>query len=494
MSAHAEIDPAEQDLLDDIAQFQHDPLGFVRYAFPWGESELAADAGPDEWQSDTLSTLGERLRSGAIDANEAIQIAVASGHGIGKSALVAWLILWALCTFEDTRGVVTANTENQLKTKTWAELAKWHRLLICKHWFTLTATALFSIDPEHQRTWRIDMVPWSEQNTEAFAGLHNKGKRILLVFDEASAIPNAIWEVSEGALTDEGTEIIWAAFGNPTQTTGRFRECWTRFKHRWVTRQIDSRTVSRTNKAQIQKWLDDYGEDSDFVRVRVRGVFPRAGLNQLIGEDIVEACRQYNADGFDAMAVIIGVDVARFGDDQSVIIRRQGRKVFPPEKFRGLDTVALAGKVVEAIQEFDPDAVFIDGVGVGGGVVDQLRARNFDLSVFDVNAGARAADVTTYASKGAEMWGEMKEYLKGGAELPDDAELREELTARQYGFTHLQQIQLEKKEDLKKPDRLGRSPDTADALALTFAETVAPRRRARRSGGGHSAGAGWMGA
>lgn len=493
MNARQGIDPAEQDLLDDIAGYHHDPLGFVRYAFPWGESELTSDSGPDEWQTDILSTLGERLRAGDITASEAIQIAVASGHGIGKSALVAWLILWALCTFEDTRGVVTANTENQLKTKTWAELAKWYRLMICKHWFALTATAIFSVDPEHQRTWRIDMVPWSEQNTEAFAGLHNKGKRILLVFDEASAIPATIWEVSEGALTDEGTEIIWAAFGNPTQTTGRFRECWTRFKHRWLTRQIDSRTVKRTNKAQIQKWLDDYGEDSDFFRVRVRGVFPRAGLNQLIGEDIVEACLRYKAEGYEAMPVIIGVDVARFGDDQSVIIRRQGRKVFPPAKFRGLDTVALAGKVIEAIREFDPDAVFIDGVGVGGGVVDQIRARNFDLSVFDVNAGARAGDEKTYARKDAEMWGGMKEFLKGGAELPDDAELREELTARQYGYTPLLAMQLEKKDDLKKPDRLGRSPDTADALAMTFAEMVAPRRRARSSGGNHGTG-GWMAA
>ena len=123
-------------------------------------------------------------------------MAIAAGNGPGKSALVAWIILWAMSTFEDTRGVITANTDTQLRTKTWAELAKWHRICLCKHWFHLTATAIYAKDKEHERTWRIDQVPWSLENVEAFAGLHNKGKRILLVFDEASAIPNKIWETA----------------------------------------------------------------------------------------------------------------------------------------------------------------------------------------------------------------------------------------------------------------------------------------------------------
>jgi hypothetical protein len=150
-----------------------------------------------------------------LTIEEAIQIARASGHGIGKSALVAWIILWAISTFEDTKGVVTANTENQLKTKTWAEVSKWHRMFIARDLFKMTATALFANDPLHERTWRIDMVPWSERNTEAFAGLHNQGKRILVIFDEGSAIPDLIWEVTEGALTDQDTQIIWMAVRQP---------------------------------------------------------------------------------------------------------------------------------------------------------------------------------------------------------------------------------------------------------------------------------------
>src|SRR5690554_1790721 len=242
------------DLIEELAQFSNDPLGFVLFSFPWGEpGELEKFAGPEKWQREVLEDLG----AGVISAGEAVQLATTSGHGIGKSALVAWIILWAISTYEDTVGVVTANTENQLRTKTWVQVAKWHRLFIARDFFRMTATALFANDPEHERTWRIDMVPWSERNTEAFAGLHNQGKRILVVFDEASAIPDMIWEVTEGALTDENTQIIWPVFGNPTRNTGRFRECFAggQFAHRWKSRAVDSRSVSFTNKEQIQRWI-----------------------------------------------------------------------------------------------------------------------------------------------------------------------------------------------------------------------------------------------
>src|SRR5262249_22038446 len=157
--------------------------------FPWGEVDgpLEHDKGPEPWQAEILNLVRDGLPLG-----RAVQLATASGHGVGKSALVSWLILWAISTFPDTRGVVTANTETQLKTKTWAELGKWFHMFIGKEYFDLTATAIFCKDPAHERTWRIDMVPWSERNTEAFAGLHNKGRRIVVVFDEASAIPDII--------------------------------------------------------------------------------------------------------------------------------------------------------------------------------------------------------------------------------------------------------------------------------------------------------------
>src|SRR5262249_8939780 len=243
----------------------------------------------------------------------AIQEATASGHGVGKSALVSWLTLWAISTFPHTRGVVTANTETQLKTKTWSELGKWYGMFIAKSLFELTATAIFYKcgTAEEEKTWRIDQVPWSERNTEAFAGLHNQGRRILVVFDEASAIPDVIWETTEGALTDANTEIVWCVFGNPTRSTGRFRECFPGGRHSaaWQTTQVDSRQISFTNKAQFAEWIEAYGEDSDFVRIRIKGVFPRTGEQEFISAAVVEQAANRQPIAHMHEAFVMGVDV-----------------------------------------------------------------------------------------------------------------------------------------------------------------------------------------
>ena len=490
------MNPELDEVIADLAGFTSDPLGFVMYAFPWGEAgtELADEQGPDEWQIRVLTHVQNELAKGAefnAAVQSAIRIARASGHGIGKSALVAWIILWAISTFEDCRGVVTANTEKQLSTKTRAELAKWHRLFIGREMFHLSATALFSADKSHEMTWRIDFIPWSENNPEAFAGLHNYGKRVIVIFDEASTIADVIWETVEGAMTDADTQILWFVFGNPTRNTGRFRECFTRFANRWNTEQIDARLVRRANHVQHQEWIDDYGEDSDFVRVRVRGIFPRAGSLQFIPSDSVDqaAKRDAHAHLFDAL--VIGVDVARFGDDASVIYIRKGRdgRTHPPQLFRGLDTMSLAGKVSEVYNAYRADAVFVDGGGVGGGVVDRLR--QLHVPCFDIQFGAKADCIPSedetdkFANKRAEMWGHMRKALKSGLAIPDDEQLKQELVAVEYGFNQRDEIQLERKSDLKKRlPNLG-SPDIADALALTFAYPVTAHRSANRIGADH---------
>ena len=468
-----------EQLLLDLAALSSDPYRFVLWAFPWGEegSELAAAGGPEPWQVELLCS----VRDGLLTPGQAIQIARASGHGIGKSAMVSWLILWALATFPDTKGVVTANTENQLKTKTWAELAKWHRLFIAKELFRFEATSISSVDPGHERTWRIDMVPWSERNTEAFAGLHNKGRRILVVFDEASAIPDVIWETTEGALTDSDTQIFWFVFGNPTRNSGRFRECFAggKFAHRWRSAKIDSRTVSITNKDQFDRWIADYGEDSDFARIRIRGEFPRVGAMEFISlEAVNEAIAREDPPLAPFEPIVIGVDVARFGDDASVIFFRKGRdaRTWPPIILRNVDTMSLAGRVADAYTQHDADAVFVDGGGVGGGVVDRLR--QLGVPVFDIQFGSKSdrlgLDDARYANKRSEIWGSLREWIKIGA-LPAHDELREELVAPTYGFNARDEIQLERKEDMKR--RGVASPDIADALALTFAYPVIPSEK-----------------
>jgi hypothetical protein len=461
----------EDRALSTARRFRKDPLGFVQWAFPWGEPDtpLAGHDGPEPWQADALAAIRDALMAG----RSPVRLAVASGHGVGKSALVAWLVLWSLATRPGTRGVVTANTETQLRTKTWVELAKWHELAVCRDWLTLGATSIASAEKHAAPGWRVDAVPWSAHNAEAFAGLHNQGGRLLVVFDEASAIAEPIWETTEGALTDAGTEIVWVAFGNPTRNGGRFHDCFGRFRDSWRTRHVDARQVSFTAKPQIAQWVKDYGEDSDFVRVRVRGVFPRAGALQFIPGDLVREAmaRELPPSPYDP--VVLGVDVARFGDDRSVVFARKGRnaRTYAVDKLRGLDLMQLAAHVCQRAADLKARAIFVDEGGLGAGVVDRLRQLGVP-GVHGVNFGSRAGgwapDGATplYANKRAEMWGAVKAWLEQGA-LPDDPELAQDLTGVEYGYDARSAIQLERKEDMKR--RGLASPDIGDALALTFA-------------------------
>lgn len=466
-------------IIEWLASVSHDPYAYVMGAFPWGlpGTSLENDEGPDEWQAAQLKRVRDKIAAAPDQMEVIVKEAIASGHGIGKSCEVSWLILWAFSTFADTRGVVTANTENQLKTKTWSELGKWFNLFIAKDHFILEATSLRSRDPSRERTWRIDMVPWSEKNTEAFAGMHNKGKRIIMVFDEGSAILDKIYEVAQGALTDAATQIFWFVFGNPTRNVGRFRELFdpaSPHSRGWTCHRIDSRSVKVSNKVELQSWIDAYGDDSDFVRIRVLGEFPRIGEMEFISAADVDAAMEREPVGNRSDPLALGVDVARYGLNTSVLYFRKGRDAatIPRRRYQGLSTVELASRVVSALSELHCDGIFVDGVGVGGGVVDQLRAGGTDC--WDVQAGGKA-DVAgyptgnrgeRYANKRAEMWGAMRQWIKTGC-LPKDTELRQQLIGVNYSFNTRGEIVLESKKDMEK--RGVPSPDDADALALTFA-------------------------
>lgn len=809
----------EAQLQETIASLVYDPLSFVKFAFPWGEAgPLKHHTGPDAWQADFLAKLGGQARG---EPGSAVRFATVSGNGIGKSTLVAWIILWFISTRPHPQIRVTANTREQLMKTTFRELAVWHKRIINNHWFTWTATKFYHND--HPSTWFANAIPWSAENPEAFAGLHEEN--VLVVFDEAchddqtevltdrgwqyfadlcgdeqmltmdpatgrcfyerptklfvhpyegemweytnrganfcvtpshkmweqrfsprsdnsanytewkatpiseissqefyipktipawegqqqvgftipryvgerrswaaltvpmdewvlflgwyysegsltyqnnghpcevrvsqkdttilevlrvmlshwgcvasvytspttpqlvirhrglseylfsfgkgclekrlpsevreatreqqrifldafcsgdgyirgnrrilytsnkgladdlhevalkagynstvtkralegkpiqfathtatsscdgyvvslaesnprakirqkhirkipysgtvycaevpthhllmtrrngvamwsgnSGIDDVIWDFTEGAMTTAGA--LWMAFGNPTRNTGRFRECFGKFQHRWTTTRVDSRTAKMANKSQINQWIEDYGEDSDFVRIRVKGEFPRAGSTQFIPSDLVEKAKR-NDTPDDALATkVLSVDVARFGDDQTVFVYRQGNRVLPLRKFRELDTMQVAAMVAEAIDDWQPDCTFVDGGGLGAGVVDRLRQLNY--RVIDVQAGSSPDDKEKYANKRAEMWGRMREWLKGDVQLPDDDGLTSALTGLQYGYSNKMTIQLEKKEDMKKRGQA--SPDEADALAYGFAEPVRAHR------------------
>lgn len=459
------------ELIEALGALTHDPLAFVYFAYPWGEpgTPLENMEGPDEWQIQILKDIGKQLKKGK-SLQTAIQEAVASGHGIGKSALISWLIHFAISTHENTRGVVTANTEGQLRTKTWPELSKWHNMFIAKDLFTYTATAIFCSDKDYEKTWRIDAIPWSKNSPESFAGLHNQGNRILVLFDEASAIDDVIWEVTEGALTDANTEIIWCAFGNPTRNSGRFRECFRKYRKFWNTYQIDSRTVKISNKAKIEEWLEAYGEDSDFFKVRVRGVFPSASDLQFISTEIADKAQKqsYKLGAFDHLPVIIGVDPAWTGSDSLEIVMRQGYYMKSLASIpKNDDDWRMAQLIAQFEDEYKADAVFIDmGYGTGIYSIGKQLGCKWRLIEF----GGKSND-PVYLNMRAYMWGQMKEWLReGGSIPPNDQALYDDIVGPEAIIDKNGRIQLESKKDMK--DRGLPSPNKGDALALTFAARV----------------------
>lgn len=468
--ARKKVDEHENQLVEHITTFFDDPLGFVMFSFPWGEEgPLKDETGPDEWQTDTLNALSEEVKRNTGDP---IQISVSSGHGVGKTALIAWIILWFMSTRVTPQSVVTANTKEQLTNKTWRELAKWHKYAINGHWFTWTATKFYKkSDPE---TWFASAVPWSKERSEAFAGTHEK--HVLMIFDEASAIDDVIWEVTEGAMTTRGA--IWITFGNPTRNTGRFRETFAggRFARRWRWKRVDSRTAKKANQSKIQQWIDDYGEDSDFVRVRVKGEPPRQSSAQLISSEMVDKAMSRGVHPKDVyqFPIVMGVDVARFGSDQTVFIKRQGLRTWGRKPYREIDLMRCASLIAHELTNPDEtervEYVMIDATGLGAGVVDRLRQLGFGPQVIEVGFGTRANDDKRYTNKRTEIWCRMRDWIKDGGALDFNEEFKAELIGPEYSFDSRERLVLESKDDMK--ERGLESPDSADALACTFAEVV----------------------
>lgn len=463
------------ELVELIAEkkLARDPLKYAKGMFPWGGGGLKAHPGPRAWQADVLDTIGRHVRDPATRFKP-LRIAVASGHGIGKSALVGMVLSWGMDTCDDCRIVVTANTENQLRTKTWPEVTKWKNLALTRDWWETPAMSVYSREAGHEKSWRADATPWSENNTEAFAGLHNEGKRIILVFDEASKIADKVWEVAEGALTDENTEIIWLAFGNPTQNTGRFRECFRRYRHQWITRHIDSRTVEGTNKEYLDEFVATHGEDSDIVKVRVRGQFPQQSIKQFISSGDVEAAtkRHIAKTAYDFAPKILTCDPAWEGDDEIVIGLRQGLSFQILATFAKNDNdVTVANRLAALEDEHGADAVFVDG-GYGTGIVSV--GRTLGRSWVIVWFSGESADVGCL-NKRAEMWKLTRDWLKEGGVIPDDPVLVQDLIGPETVPRLDGKIQIESKADMKK--RGIPSPNRADALALSFAYPVLAKRR-----------------
>lgn len=491
----------EQQLMTEIwdPAIADNPELFVLFAFPWGKANtpLADKTGPRTWQRDELQAITEHIQMNKqriINKKDPLvyQSATASGRGPGKSALVAMLNLWFLSTQLGATAITTANTEAQLTSRTWAELGKWHTMSINSHWFDKQAMSLKPaqwFEKELKVQLKVDTgyyyaqaQLWSEEKPDAFAGAHNQNG-MLLVFDEASGIPAAIWRVSEGFFTEPILHRYWFCFSNPRRNTGEFFECFHKFRSYWRRRNLDSRTVEGTDKTVLNKIVEKHGEDSDEARVEVKGLFPRQGDKQFISRDFVEEAMERELDQDHHAALVMGVDIARFGTDSTVICFRQGRDARSIEatKLKAKDNMAVANEVAGLIQKYNPDAVCIDA-GNGTGVIDRLREMGF--KVYEIWFGNKSDD-PEWANKRTELWAKMREWLRGGM-LPQDPDLRDDLTGPEYTFQGSgDKIRLETKEEMKR--RGMASPDFGDALACTFAVRVAGRNlNVSRTGTGRS--------
>lgn len=495
----------DRQLQEIISGFYADPLGYVMFNFPWDtdpsiqmvelpkkyRDRYNSRYGPGAWCCDLMEEWSQEIKLRAFDgrnAVEPIRFSTVSGHGIGKTTTTAFVIKFIHDTRPFSRQTVTAVTDAQLRSKTWAELAKWHNASLTKHWSELTSGrgAMALRNKAYPETWYAVAQTSREENSESFAGQHASNSSSVYIFDEASGIPEKIYEVREGGLTD-GEPMIFD-FGNPTRNSGAFFEnMMGKSAHKYKKRFIDARTVEITNKQFLDEFVKEWGEDHDRTRVRVKGQFPRQSSAQFIGGDIVSGAMLRPVVQDRTAALIIGVDVARFGDDDSVIYPRLGMdaRSFMPKRFSGLDNVQLAQQVMAMIRDFERlgqrcAGLFVDEGGVGGGVVDILRHAGF--RPIGVNFGSAPMDPMTYRYRVDEMWGRMREALKDRLCLPDieamkltgesGMRLNEQLTNREYGVTSKDQINLERKDEMKKRG-IG-SPDMADALALTFAQDVAP--------------------
>lgn len=493
---------SEQALMTEVLDpcWITDPLGFVLFIYPWGKvgTPLEHFQGPRSWQRDDLDELGEHLKAQQKVMADGKQPtmwrkATVSGRGPGKSALVAWREHLMMSTRLGSTTIITANTEPQLKSRTFAEVGKWNTLALNSHWFE---TTVLSVRPA---TWFEKLVKsdlkidtgyyyaqgqlWSEENPDAFAGVHNP-LGVQVIYDEASGIPNPIWNVTEGFFTEPTLNRFWDVFSNGRRNSGAFYDCFNdeAMANRWRHRHIDSRTVEGTDTALFESMIQQHGADSDVVRVEVLGKFPAQGQSQFISGDLVNGARQREVVPDNGAPLIMGVDIARFGGDNTVIRFRQGRdaRSIPPIKVKNRDNMYVANLIAQWIDKVKPDAVNVDA-GNGTGVIDRLREMRYQ--VHEVWFGGSSSS-KEWANKRTEMYADLRDWLGGGC-IDNDPALQRDLTAPEYGFfgKAKDSVMLESKESMKAKGMP--SPDDGDALALTFARKVA-RRDATASRAGRS--------
>lgn len=449
-----------------LASWVDSPLRFVRECL---------GARPDAWQEEVLLAAPRHQR-----------IALKACKGPGKTTILSWLSWWFLTTRPHPKAVATSITEDNLRDNLWAEMAKWQgasRFLSSQ--FTWAAERIsYNLAPE---TWFMSARTWPKtadpnKQADTLAGIH--ADHVLFVLDESGGIPSAVMATAEAGLANanaEGRTAMVLQAGNPTELSGPLYEACTRDRALWWVKEIsgapdDPQRAPRVSVQWASEQIRKYGRDNPWVLVNVFGQFPPGQSDTLMGlAEVTEASKRVAAaEALRGAARVMGVDVARFGDDRSVLARRIGVQAYHFQVWRNADTMRLASEVAREAEAWRADALIVDQTGVGAGVVDRLKQLGVSVLGVDAAQSPMGSQTQKCLNLRAEMWANLKDWVRAGGCLPDDSEVVTELAAPKYAYDRSGKLVLESKKDLKA--RGFPSPDKADALALTFALPVRPRQ------------------
>ena len=443
-----------------MLRWKADPVAFVRECLK---------VEPQEWQAIVLQSLTKKDR-----------IAIRSGHGVGKSSLMSWVILWWLSTRYPAKVACTAPTAHQLYDVLWSELARWSRQLPpqLKDHFEWKSER-YEVKGAGNESFAVARTARVEQ-PEALQGFHSPN--MLFLVDEASGVPDIIFEVGEGSLSTSGAKVVLA--GNPTRTSGYFFDAFHKSRAQWTRFRVSCLDSPMVAPNFIQSMKDKYGEDSNVFAVRVKGDFPRSEDDVVIPLNLLEDATTRVIAPTEGYKPVWGVDVARYGDDRSALAKRHMNRLLEPVKsWSQLDTMQLAGTIIaeymETPIELRPSSILVDVIGIGSGVVDRLREER--MPVKGINVAESASSKQKFARLRDELWWSAREwFLSRGVWIPDDADLISELSSVKYSLLGSGKLKVESKDEMKK--RGMRSPDVADAFILTFAgrAEITPDRQEQR--------------
>jgi hypothetical protein len=425
---------------------------------------------PDPWQEEVLNDIANSPR-----------VSVRSGQGVGKTGLEASVTLWFLSCFPYPKVVATAPTRQQLHDVLWAEINKWQsKSHLLKKILKWTKTKIYMRNYE-ERWFATARTATKPENMQGFHEDY-----MLFIVDEASGVADPIMEAILGTLSGKNNKLLMC--GNPTRTSGTFYDSHNRDRADYKTHKVSSLDSPRTSKENIEMLKRKYNEGSDVYRVRVLGDFPKAEADTFIPLEFAEGAVNTNLKSTGDV-LHLGVDVSRYGDDETVIAPRIAGKVFDLRTYGKTSTTATTGYVLSAARDYREKypsivrvRIKVDDSGVGGGVTDELteavQEQGLPYEIIPINNGS-SSDDDHYDNKGTETWATVREALEENfskkmrgedpdIELPDDDKLISQLTTRKYKMTSKGKIVLERKEDMKK--RGLSSPDRADAVVLAFVE------------------------